>query len=98
MRYLRSIQRSDKFVALDEQSKLKNTEMEQARFAFELSTIRYRAGAEDLMTVLDTQRSLPEVQNELGQLKRLKATVSVYKALVGGWQDGPVGSPAAEKS
>ncbi len=75
--------------SLDEQSKLKNTEMEQARFAFELSEIRYRSGAEDLMTVLDTQRSLSEVQNELGQikLKRLKATVSLYKALGGGWQD-----------
>lgn len=78
--------------SLDEQGKLKNIEMEQARFAFELSEIRYRIGAEDLMTVLDTQRSLSEVQNELGQikLKRLKATVSLYKALGGGWQDAPI--------
>ncbi len=75
--------------SLDEQRQLKVTEMEQARFAFDLSEIRYRVGAEDLMTVLDTQRSLSEVQNELGQikLKRLKATVSLYKALGGGWQD-----------
>ncbi|WP_240950569.1 efflux transporter outer membrane subunit [Collimonas pratensis] len=83
--------------SLDEQRKLKVTEMEQARFAFELSEIRYRVGAEDLMTVLDTQRSLSEVQNELGQikLKRLKATVSLYKALGGGWQDVHANQPAA---
>jgi multidrug efflux system outer membrane protein len=74
---------------LAEQSKLKKTELEQARLAFELSELRYRAGAEDLMTVLDTQRSLSDVQNELGQLKlmRLKAAVSLYKTLGGGWKD-----------
>lgn len=75
--------------SLDEQWQLKITEMEQARVAFELSEIRYRAGAEDLMTVLDTQRALSEVQNALGQIKlrRLQATVSLYKTLGGGWQD-----------
>ena len=75
--------------SLDEQRKLKSTEMEQTRLAFDLSEIRYRVGAEDLMTVLDTQRALSDVQNELGilKLKRLQATVSLYKALGGGWQD-----------
>lgn len=74
--------------SLDEQRRLKMVEMEQARVAFNLSEIRYKAGAEDLMTVLDTQRSLADVQNELGilKLKRLQATVSLYKALGGGWQ------------
>ncbi len=80
--------------SLDEQRQLKTTEMEQARFAFNLSEIRYRVGAEDLMTVLDTQRALSDVQNELGllKLKRLQATVSLYKALGGGWQDGAASS------
>ena len=75
---------------LDEQRRLKNVELEQTRLAFDLSEIRYKAGAEDLMTVLDTQRSLSDVQNELGilKLKRLQATVSLYKALGGGWQAG----------
>ena len=75
--------------SLDEQSRLKSTELEQTRLAFNLSEIRYRVGAEDLMTVLDTQRALSDVQNELGilKLKRLQATVSLYKALGGGWQD-----------
>jgi NodT family efflux transporter outer membrane factor (OMF) lipoprotein len=76
--------------SLDEQRRLKEVELEQSRLAFNLSEIRYKAGAEDLMTVLDTQRSLADVQNELGilKLKRLQATVSLYKALGGGWQAG----------
>ncbi|WP_229202308.1 efflux transporter outer membrane subunit [Pseudoduganella aquatica] len=76
--------------SLDEQRRLKMVELEQTRMAFNLSEIRYKAGAEDLMTVLDTQRSLSDVQNELGilKLKRLQATVSLYKALGGGWQAG----------
>lgn len=79
-----------KIKSLDEQRQLKKVELEQTRLAFNLSEIRYKAGAEDLMTVLDTQRNLSEVQNELGmlKLKRLQATVSLYKALGGGWQAG----------
>ncbi len=75
--------------SLDEQRELKTSEMEQASQAFNLSEIRYKVGAEDLMTVLDTQRTLSDVQNDLGKLKlqRLQATVSLYKALGGGWQD-----------
>lgn len=73
----------------EERYRLKNIEVEQARYAFDLSKIRYREGAEDLMTVIDTQRSLSNAQNQLGQIKldRLQATVSLYKALGGGWQD-----------
>ncbi len=75
----------------EERYKLKSVEVEQARYAFGLSKIRYREGAEDLMTVIDTQRSLSDAQNQLGQIKlnRLQATVSLYKALGGGWQDKP---------
>jgi NodT family efflux transporter outer membrane factor (OMF) lipoprotein len=85
--------------SLDEQRRLKTSEMEQARFAFNLSEIRYKVGAEDLMTVLDTQRGLSDARNELGLLKlrRLQATVALYKALGGGWQDDAVdpNAPAA---
>lgn len=75
--------------SLDEQRRLKTIELEQARQAYELSEIRYKAGAEELMTVLDTQRALSDVQNDIGimKLKRLQATVSLYKALGGGWKD-----------
>jgi NodT family efflux transporter outer membrane factor (OMF) lipoprotein len=75
--------------SLDEQGRLKAIELQQARQAYELSEIRYKVGAEDLMTVLDTQRALSDVQNNIGllKLKRLQATVSLYKALGGGWKD-----------
>lgn len=75
--------------SLDEQYKLKQYEVEQAKTAFSLSEIRYRVGVEDLMTVLDTQSNLSNAQNELGLLKfqRLQAAVSLYKALGGGWID-----------
>jgi NodT family efflux transporter outer membrane factor (OMF) lipoprotein len=86
--------------SLDEQRKLKTTELEETKLAFDLSEVRYKVGAEDLMTVLDTQRALSDVQNELGilKLKRLQATVSLYKALGGGWQAdaGPDGALAAK--
>jgi len=88
--------------SLEERYRLKVGEVDQARFAFELAEIRYRAGAEDLLVVLDTQRTLSEAQNQLGQIKlqRLQATVSLYKALGGGWQDTqpPVDSGTASVS
>jgi multidrug efflux system outer membrane protein len=87
-------------LSLDEQRRLKTVELESARQAYELSEIRYKSGAEDFMTVLDTQRTLSSVQNDMGllKLKRLQATVSLYKALGGGWQDEPGqgGSPPAK--
>lgn len=81
--------------SLDEQRRLKTNEMEQARLAFNLSEIRYKVGAEDLMTVLDTQRNLSDARNGLGLLKlqRLQATVALYKALGGGWQDNTSHQP-----
>jgi multidrug efflux system outer membrane protein len=83
--------------SLEQRYKLKRTEVEQARVAFNLSEIRYRIGAEDLMTVLDTQRSLSDAETALGQIKleRLQATVSLYKALGGGWQEDPTAPPLA---
>ncbi|WP_426192870.1 efflux transporter outer membrane subunit [Massilia sp. DWR3-1-1] len=81
---------------IDEQRRLKSMELEQARIANDLSQIRYKVGAEDLMTVLDTQRTMSDVQNELGllKLKRLHATVSLFKALGGGWRDEGKETPA----
>jgi outer membrane protein TolC len=45
------------------------------RRAFALSSTQYRAGAEDMLTVLDTQRVLYAAQDQLGQtrLARLQA-------------------------
>jgi NodT family efflux transporter outer membrane factor (OMF) lipoprotein len=76
--------------ALDDQQRLKTAELEQAHQAYDLSQIRYKLGAEDFTTVLDTQRALVDVQNDMNMLKlrRLQATVSLYKALGGGWTNG----------
>ena len=59
----------------------------QAREAQRLAEIRYRDGADDLLTVLDAQRTLFAAQDELAQiqLNRLQAAVGLYKALGGGW-------------
>lgn len=87
--------------SLDEQQRLKKLELDQARQAYDLSEIRYQSGAEDFMTVLDTQRALSDVQNDMGilKLKRLQATVSLYKALGGGWKDEPdQAKPARSKT
>ncbi len=66
------------------------TVVAESRRAFDLATTQYRAGAEDLLTVLDTQRTLYGAQDQLSQIKlaRLQAVVGLYKALGGGWKQG----------
>ncbi|MFP6848315.1 MAG: efflux transporter outer membrane subunit [Pseudomonas sp.] len=62
--------------------------LEQAELAFNLSESRYRAGAETLLTLLDTQRTLYTAQDNSAQLQltRLQAGVTLYRTLGGGWQ------------
>ncbi|MBE0612066.1 MAG: efflux transporter outer membrane subunit [Burkholderiales bacterium] len=61
--------------------------LEQARLALRLAEVRYREGADDLLTVLDAQRTLFQAQDQLAQLRlaRLQASVGLFKALGGGW-------------
>jgi NodT family efflux transporter outer membrane factor (OMF) lipoprotein len=72
---------------LDQQHRWQHEELSQAQRAFDIAEARYRAGAEDLLTVLQTQRTLYEAQNLNVQLRlsRLQASVALYKALGGGW-------------
>jgi multidrug efflux system outer membrane protein len=60
---------------------------EQARIALRLAEIRYREGADDLLTVLDAQRTLFQAEDQLAQvrLSRLQASIGLFKALGGGW-------------
>ena len=62
--------------------------LEQAELAFRLSESRYRAGADSLLTLLDTQRTLYAAQDDSAQLQlaRLQSGVALYRALGGGWQ------------
>ncbi|TBU74369.1 transporter [Pseudomonas daroniae] len=70
------------------QLQAQNEVLTQAELAFRLAESRYRAGAETLLTLLDTQRSLYSAQDEAAQLRllRLQASVDLARALGGGWQ------------
>lgn len=73
---------------VDRQRQWQDEEVQQARLAFDLAQQRYGAGAETLLTVLETQRTLYEAQDQQAQLRlaRLQGSVALYKALGGGWQ------------
>ncbi len=70
------------------------TILEQAEETLRLTEIRYREGADDLLTLLESQRSVFDARQQLSQvrLNRLIAAVDLYKALGGGWEPG--GNPA----
>lgn len=73
---------------LQQQRYWQDQELEQARRAFELAQNRYQAGADDLLSVLESQRALFQAQDQQVQLRlaQLKASIALYKALGGGWQ------------
>jgi multidrug efflux system outer membrane protein len=80
----------DSLVAASRQAQQETIQAEvqtQAREALRLAEVRYREGADDLLTVLDAQRTLFNAQDQLAQIRlnRLSAAVSLYKALGGGW-------------
>ena len=72
---------------LDQQRQWQDEELKQAQLAFDSAQNRYRAGAEMLLTVLETQRTLYQAQDQYVQLRlaRLQASIALYKALGGGW-------------
>ncbi|MCY1399365.1 Solvent efflux pump outer membrane protein SrpC [compost metagenome] len=76
---------------INEQRQWQEEEREQATTAFNIAQSRYDAGAEDLLTVLETQRTLYAAQDLSVQLRlaRLQASVALYKAVGGGWQVSP---------
>jgi len=75
---------------VDRQRQWQDEEVAQARLAFDLAQQRYGAGAETLLNVLETQRTLYVAQDQQAQLRlaRLQGSVALYKALGGGWQVG----------
>ena len=72
---------------LDQQRQWQREELQQAQTAFQIAESRYQAGAEDLLTVLESQRTLYTAQDLDVQLRlsRLQASIALYKALGGGW-------------
>ena len=73
---------------LDQQRQWQSEELQQAQTAFDIAQHRYQAGAEDLLTVLETQRTLYTAQDTNVQLRlaRVQASVALYRALGGGWR------------
>lgn len=72
---------------LEKQVEWQAKELTQAKRALTLAEIRYKAGAETLLIMLDAQRTLYSAQEQSVQLllASLQARVSLYKALGGGW-------------
>ncbi|GJL61654.1 MAG: RND efflux system, hypothetical protein, NodT [Nitrospirales bacterium] len=65
------------------------------RRTVEISQDQYRAGESDFLTVLDAQRSLLSIQDQLAESDSQVTTnvISLYKALGGGWENlDPVSS------
>jgi len=60
----------------------------QAERALQLAERRYQAGAEDLLNLLDAQRTLYEAEDRSAQLRlaRLQSRVALARALGGGWR------------
>lgn len=70
------------------QEQLQRDISEQAERTLELTEVRYREGSDDLLTLLDAQRSVFQARDQLAvqRLARLNAAVDLYRALGGGWQ------------
>jgi NodT family efflux transporter outer membrane factor (OMF) lipoprotein len=70
-----------------EQEQLQGKVVLQSRVALRLAEIRYREGADDLLTVLDAQRTLFQVEDQLAQIRllRLQTSVRLLMAIGGSW-------------
>jgi NodT family efflux transporter outer membrane factor (OMF) lipoprotein len=76
--------------SLDSEQRFLDAQITQADAALVLAQAQYRAGATDLLPVLDAQRTLFQAQDQRTQvvLSRFQSAISLYKALGGGWQSG----------
>jgi NodT family efflux transporter outer membrane factor (OMF) lipoprotein len=80
------------------QESLQTEVREGAQRTLRLAEIRYREGVDDLLSVLDAQRTLFQAQDQLAQIRlaRLDASVALYRALGGGWEP-PASAQATAK-
>ncbi|TWI76732.1 NodT family efflux transporter outer membrane factor (OMF) lipoprotein [Desulfobotulus alkaliphilus] len=70
------------------QISLQEAIVEKAARSLVLAELRYREGADDLLTLLDAQRSLFQARDQMVQLRLagLDAALDLYKVLGGGWE------------
>lgn len=76
----------DRVTLFEEQERRLVVIREQAEQTLRLTEIRYREGSDDLLTLLETQRSLFDAREQItrARLDRLLASVDLFKALGGG--------------
>ena len=70
-----------------DQEALQEQVVQQSQLALRLAEVRYREGADDLLVLLDAQRTLFQAEDQLIQLRltQLQASVNLFKALGCGW-------------
>ncbi|RYZ93067.1 MAG: hypothetical protein EOO68_22090 [Moraxellaceae bacterium] len=76
-------------VAVAQQQEINQNEIVvQSERSLKLVEARYRAGDGDLLSLLDSQRTLFQSRDSLVQqrLNRIQSAVDLYKALGGGWR------------
>lgn len=65
--------------------------------AHRLAQLRYREGVEDFLTVLDAERSLLSIEDQLAlsDINLSQQLIAIYLALGGGWEQAAAPAPAA---
>jgi NodT family efflux transporter outer membrane factor (OMF) lipoprotein len=60
----------------------------EAQEAFRIANVKYQAGSQDLLTLLDSQRTQLQAEDSRVQadLARFTSTINLYKSLGGGWE------------
>lgn len=73
---------------LDRQETRRALSSKQAAEAYRIARMRYEAGAEDFLAVLNAQETMLNAESKLVQtrLERLNTVVALFKALGGGWE------------
>ena len=74
-----------------------NEALQAARSAMTLAQQRYSSGLTDFQTVLDTERSMLNLEDNLtlSQAEQVSALIRLYKALGGGWTASAANSATA---
>jgi len=73
------------------QTVLQETQVDLAQRSLRLAELRYREGAGDFLTVLESQRALFSAQDQqlISQAARLQASIDLFKSLGGDWSTLP---------
>ncbi len=81
----------------EQQERLQQAVVANARRAYEISEARLKEGTIDLLTLLNTQQTLFQAQDALAQIRlaRLQAVVGLFQALGGGFDPSTVAAPVS---